>query len=111
MELSRDRQQGFNERGFVQVPGAIPPRLVDAALRAINHSLGEGVPREEMAILRAQSYCAELQHDPVITGLFNDSPVRAMAESLIGEGKIQPVNGAQIALRFPSFQEPPPLRP
>ena len=105
MELTYAQQQALYENGYVKIPGVIPPVMVDAALRAINHSLGEGMKAEDMATLRAQSYCRELQTAPVITDLLNNTPAWSLAESVIGN--IKPVQSAQIALRFPSVQDPP----
>jgi hypothetical protein len=107
MELSHWQKQAFYRDGYIHVPGVVPRVMVDAALRAINHSVGNGIPAEKLATIRSQSYCSELQKEPVITDLFNKTPAIALAESLIGPGKIRPVGGAQIALRFPGMQDPP----
>ncbi len=108
MQLSYEQKQAIYEQGYVVVPGVIPRVMIDAALRAINHSVGEGMSAEEMTTFRAQSYCRELQTAPVITDLLNKTPAWSLAESAIGEGAIKPVRGAQIALRFPTLQDPPP---
>lgn len=107
MELNRAQKQHFVDQGYVQVPGVVPPVMVDAAVRAINHSLGEGMDRSDVPRMRAQSYCPELQGDPVITGLYNSTPARALAESLVGGPRFRPVGGGQIALRFPRPGDPP----
>ncbi len=107
MQLSYFERQAFYRDGFLQVPGVVPRVMADAALKAINHSIGQGMPAEEMPKIRAQSFCRELQGDPVIADLFNRTPAFALAESLIGEGHIEPVYGAQIALRFPVKADPP----
>jgi hypothetical protein len=107
MHLTYFQKQAFHRKGYVQVCGVVPPIMVDAALRAINHSIGEGIPSEQLATIRSQSYAKELQQAPVITDLFNRTPLYSLAESLVGEGKICPVSGGQIALRFPSMQDPP----
>ncbi|MEN9937221.1 MAG: hypothetical protein RLZZ387_3800 [Chloroflexota bacterium] len=108
VELTQEQKQHFIADGYVQVPGVVPAPLVNAALRAINHSLGEGMDPAEMTRFRAQSYCPELQRAPVITDLLNATPALALAESLIGPGKVAPVSGGQIALRFPTMHESPP---
>ncbi|HXG23743.1 MAG TPA: phytanoyl-CoA dioxygenase family protein [Chthonomonadales bacterium] len=107
MQLSYFQKLAFYQKGYVQVPSVVPRIMVDAALRAINHSIGEGIPAEQLATIRSQSYAKELQQTPVITDLFNRTPAFPLAESLIGEGKICSVSGGQIALRFPSMQDPP----
>ncbi|MCB9150667.1 MAG: phytanoyl-CoA dioxygenase family protein [Caldilineaceae bacterium] len=108
MQLSHQQKQEFIKRGFVKVPGVVPHVMVDEALRAINHSLGEGIDPEQVHIFRSRSYAPELQRQPVITDLVNKTPALALAESLIGADKIKPISGGQIALRFPSQADPPP---
>lgn len=107
MELTHAQRQHMIEHGYVHVPGVVPRLMVDAALRAINHSVGEGMNVADMPRLRAQSYCPELQRSPVITDLLNGTPAWQLAESLIGPGQIAPVGAGQIALRFPTLQDPP----
>ncbi len=112
MELTHFQKQAFYRDGYVVVPGVVPRVMVDAALRAINHSIGEGIPAADLPTIRQRSYASEIAGNPVITGLFNNTPAFALAESLIGAGKFRPATGGQIALRFPSMQDPPgPPRP
>jgi hypothetical protein len=108
MEFSGAQKQSLHQDGFVQLRGAVPRELVDAARLAINASLGEqGIDPAQLTSFRAQSYCPELQHARVITDLVHGSGVWSSAESAIGSGCIQPVTRGQIALRFPSTE---PLR-
>ena len=74
MELTYAQKEQIYERGYVKVPGVVPRVMVDAALRAINHSVGQGMDPEQMTKFRSQSYCPELQHEPVITGLLTETP-------------------------------------
>lgn len=104
MELTSEQKQTFYEQGFVKVNQLVPPLLVNAALRAINHSLGEGMNVADVPRFQARSYCPELQGDSVITDLLNKTPAWALAESLVGREKIQPVSHGQIALRFPRME-------
>ncbi len=107
MELTRDQKQTLFERGLVKLPGVVPQERVHAALRAINAYIGQnGIDPDELTKYRAQSYCPGLGKEPVIADLFNATPIKALAESAIGAGKIRPVTSGQIALRFPS-PEPP----
>ena len=102
MELTQNQKQELYHNGFVKLPGAVPPGLVQEALRAINTNLGEkGIDPARLATFRAQSFCPELQTDPVITNLLNKSVLWSLAESAIGRGEISPVTSGQIALRFP----------
>jgi hypothetical protein len=111
MELTREQREHFYEQGYVLMPNVVPRDNVNAAIRAINHSLGEGMDPARLAILRAQSYCPELQKEPVITDLYNDTPAKALVESLVGVGKVQPVSSGQIALRFPIAPGSAPKQP
>jgi hypothetical protein len=112
MQLTHYQKQELYERGYLHIPGVVPQIMADAALRAINHSVGEGMNAEDMTRMRAQTYCRELTREPVITDLINRTPAWSLAESAIGVGKIKPVGSGQIALRFPGMQDPPaPARP
>jgi hypothetical protein len=108
MRLTQPLKKQFHDTGYLLIPGVVPKVMVDAALHAINRSLGEGVAREDLARMRSQSYCTELQSQPVISDLLNATPAWSLAEALIGPGQIKPVNAGQIALRFPSDVDPPP---
>jgi hypothetical protein len=112
MELTYAQKKAFFEKGFVKIPGVVPRLMVDRAVRAINNSMGEGIDPAQISKFRAQSYCPELQKDPVIVDLVNRTPAWQLVESAVGPGKIRPVGGGQIALRFPSKQDPAgPARP
>ena len=112
MQLTHTQKQEFYQNGYVKIPGVVPPVMVDAAVRAINASVGQGIDPAQVPIYQARSFCPELQTESVITELFNKTPALALAESLIGVGKIKPVGAGQIALRFPTLQDPPaPPRP
>ncbi len=107
MELTQEQKRALCAQGFVKLPGVVPPETVGAALRAINHSLGNaGIPPADLPTLRARSFCPELQGQPAIADLVNKTPIRSLAESAIGAGKIRPVGGGQVALRFPIEGEP-----
>ncbi len=98
------------EQGVLKLPGIVPPELVARARRAINAHIGEnGIDPAQLNRYRAQSYCEGLGGTECITDLYNATPIKAVAESLIGEGKVRPVKGGQIALRFPSMDETPRL--
>ena len=102
MQLSRQQKTFFREQGYIVIPGALSQKMVDEALRSINHSLGsEGMSKDDLPRLYAQSFCNEVQEARAITDLFNHSPVYAIAESLLGEGNVEKTGAGQIALRFP----------
>lgn len=106
-ELTRQQKREISEKGYVRVPGVVPPLMANAALRSINHSVGQGMDRADITKFRAQSYCPELQGDPVITDLLYKTPAWGLAESVVGAGNLSPCRGGQIALRFPRVEEPP----
>lgn len=108
MELSAEQKRAFAERGFLKLPGVVPPRMVGEARRAINAFLGQnGMDPNELTKYRAQTYCPGLGREPVITNLYNETPIKTVAESLIGAGKVKQVNAGQIALRFPTMDAVP----
>lgn len=109
MQFTRKQKLTFYEQGYLVIPGVVPRVMGDAALHAINHSLGqEGMNKEDLPILRSRSYCREIQKEPAITDLLNCTPLFALAESLVGAGNLLPVGAGQIALRFPNplFTDP-----
>lgn len=110
MQLSFAQKFELYEKGYTVLRNAVPKVMLDQTLRAINHSVGEGVPREEIKRLRAQSYCRELQNQPVITDLINKTPVFDLVESALGKGNLKPSGSGQIALRFPQEYDGPPKR-
>lgn len=107
MELTQRQKQQIWDKGFVHVPNVVPRIMVDAALRAINHSVGQGMNVDEMTKFRAQSYCPDVQRTPPIVDLLHGTPAWGLAESAAGPGCFKPVGSGQIALRFPSLQDSP----
>ena len=106
MELTHVQKLALFDRGYVKVPGVVPRVMVDAALRAINHSVGEGMNVEEMVRFRAQSFCPELTKTPVITDLINRTPALELAESAVGVGKIRPVGGdSSLTVFYPGINK------
>jgi hypothetical protein len=108
VELTWAQKEELYAQGFVQVRGVVPRVMVDAALKAINESLGRGIDPEKVPEFRARTFCPELVADQVITQLLTDTPAWSLAESVLGPGQIRPVRSGQIALRFPVHQDPPP---
>ncbi len=93
MQFTHRQKQHFFENGYVPVPGVVPRVRVDAALRAINHAAGQGMDPAQMTKFRAQSYFPDVQGTPPITDLLVGTPAWELAESLIGEGQINPRPG------------------
>ena len=102
MQLTTQQKLDFYENGFLIIPGAVSPFLVNAALHTINYSLGEeGMNKNDLPTLRAQSYCKEMRNAPAVTDLANKSAMIPVMESLVGEDNLIAVESGQIALRFP----------
>jgi len=111
MKLTTEQIREFYERGYVKVSGAVSKALVDATRQAFNHSIGTlGLSGEDMANHKAAGFCRGLNNSPVVTDMYNNSPVISLIESLLGEDNLKaPVKGANPALRFPTYvgEEPP----
>jgi len=112
VELDLRIKTQLYEQGYIQIPGAVSRALVDDALKAINHGLGEGIPAERIAQYRAQSFLPELQSSPAITNLLHRSSAMDALRSVLDVDRIHPVRSGQIALRFPiAGSEPRPAHP
>ena len=108
MGLTRQQKLDFIRDGFVKLPQAVPPELVQAARRAINTTLGqEGIDKEKIVIFQSQSWTPNLRNSPAITDLFNKSSLApTLREALGGDPDVfPPAAGGQIALRFPLDQD------
>jgi len=104
--LTNSQIQSFYEEGYILISGAVPKVMVDAARKAINHSIGEvGQGGDDLDSFKTGAYCDELKQTPVMTDLFNRTPVMGIAEQLMGKGKVLPVQNAQMAMRFPSLAD------
>jgi len=111
MALSHEQKHAFFRDGYVVVPGIIAKERVHGALRAINADLGAGIDVAQLARFQASSFCPSLEHSEVLVSLFNDTQLKYLAESLVGNGMLKPAARAQIALRFPELGEARVLRP
>ncbi|MBC8136832.1 MAG: hypothetical protein H8F28_13185 [Fibrella sp.] len=110
MQITQAQKQEFFENGVLKLPGIVSGELIQRARRAINANLGEnGMHPDDLPRLRAQTYCPALSGEPVITDLYNASPIRGLVEQMVGEGQLKPVKHGQIALRFPRPVDPPEL--
>jgi len=104
--LTGVQKDSLRERGYVVLPALVPRERHEAALRAINASLGRGLAPEDVPRMRAQSFCPELQKADVILDLFRATAASAVAASLVGKEGLERVTTAQIALSFPSDSDP-----
>jgi hypothetical protein len=106
--LTEVQTRALVDEGYLLVPGLVSRARVDAALRAINHSLGEqGIARDALWTLRAQTFCPELVSAPAILDLYRDTPLRDLAEAALGADRVRVPTTGQIALRFPQAVDEP----
>ncbi len=106
MKLNAEQREALLRDGYATVAGVVPAAPLAAALRAINHSLGQGLPPADLPVFRSRSFCPELQRAPVILDLLRATPAWLLAESLLGEGRVEAVRSGQIALAFPQTEPP-----
>src|SRR5882724_10073043 len=100
--LTPAQERALVDEGYLLVPGLVSRDRVEAALRAVNHSLGEqGIAQDALWTMRAQTFCPELVSAPPILDLYSGTGLRALAEAAIGAGKVRAPTTGQIALRFP----------
>ncbi|QHT60833.1 phytanoyl-CoA dioxygenase family protein [Paenibacillus lycopersici] len=104
MELTYRQKRQLIEEGYVKIPGVVPGIMIREAMKAINHSIGKGVPDGH----HGANYCKELENKPCITDLFNRTPAKAIIDSLVGDDGYHPIGMGQIALRFPGYMDNPP---
>ena len=102
MTLTPAQARALVDEGYLLVPDLVARDRVDAALKAINHSLGErGIDRDALWTMRAQTFCPELVSAAPILDLYRETGLRGLAESALGVGKVRAPATGQIALRFP----------
>lgn len=103
MQLTYRQKLQLIESGYTVIPGVVPKIMITEAMKSINHSIGKGIPANHTGA----NYCRELEKHPAITDLYNKSPARTLIDSLVGQTNYPPLQSAQIALRFPDYQDPP----
>lgn len=107
MKLNPAQMRQLFHDGYTIVPGAVPRLLVDRARKAIHRHIGKhGIDPDRLTEFRSLSYCRELQDQPELLDLFNRSPVFSLVESALGEGLLQEATLGQIAMRFPTTDDP-----
>ncbi len=110
--ITDTKKQEFIDRGFLQLTEVVPRGMCDAALQAINHSIGNvGKTGGDPERFTVDQFCYELAGQPMMIDVFNKTGVRQAADALMGEGCMLPVERVQIAPRFPLApgEEPPSL--
>ena len=95
--------QSFYSDGFVVVPGAVPPEVVNQALRHINNCIGRGAVNRNIPTLvglePASAGAAALMD---LYNTARGSKLPTTVQSLLGRGRAAPPLGCQVALKFPA---------
>ncbi|MDD5305620.1 MAG: phytanoyl-CoA dioxygenase family protein [Elusimicrobia bacterium] len=99
--LSPAQKARFKRDGFVVLPGVVAPEVAGRAVREINNRLGTGKHPDKDLEADPVDYLSEYVSTPAVMDLAR-GPVRAVAESLLGAGKVEPLSQGQIVLRFPA---------
>lgn len=100
--LTQAQKRHFIKEGYLHIPGVVPKVMIDAARRAVNYSIGNvGITGEDLSRHRSGFFCAELLDAPIILEMFNKTHVMRIAEDLMGEGNVLPVERAKTYPRFP----------
>lgn len=114
-KLPDDDKEALRDRGFVHRRGLVSSAKVAAALRKINHELGNGLSAEDAAALKvnAKSFGSDaLLKSVELVGLLRDSPVWDLVTDLYGASNIfLPPYYVQVALRFPESINTPQYLP
>jgi hypothetical protein len=100
--LDDQQRRALRDEGYLVLPGLVPRAQVDAALFAINQSLGSaGIDPAQLPGFRARTFTPELARHPALLGLYTGGPLEAAAQAALGAGRVRAPSEAQIALRFP----------
>jgi hypothetical protein len=87
--------------GYLVVPGAVARTSRQAALRAVNHAIGEAYEHPSSAESADGSDRPDLRGDATISALLRSTSVLEAAAALVG-APLEPWGLPQIALRFPA---------
>ncbi|GMF17338.1 unnamed protein product [Phytophthora fragariaefolia] len=104
--LSESQRQSFRQNGYLQIRGAVPLPLANAALRRINHDLGIPGNMIDGGVEGNIKLAGNTSNSDAVLDLYYLSDVYKYVEALVGTDQVVPPQGAQIALRFPELGEP-----
>lgn len=101
-----DEQIGeFTERGYVLVPQAVPPELLDAANQRIDRIVAADPPAAEKR--GNHFYFLATKDEPALAAPLTGSPAFDLAEQLTGAGTLAAPWQVQVALNIPPFSHRP----
>lgn len=104
--LCESQRQSFMQNGYLQIRGAVPLPIANAALRRINHDLGIAGNLVVGGVEGAIKLAGNTSNSDAIMNLYYLTDVRKYVEALVGIDQVLPPQGAQIALRFPELGPP-----
>ncbi|KAL4160043.1 hypothetical protein PRNP1_000614 [Phytophthora ramorum] len=104
--LSESQRRSFMQNGYLQIRGAVPLLLANAALRRINHDLGIPGRMIDGGVEGNIKLAGNTSNSDPVLDLYYLSDVCKYVEALVGADQVVPPQGAQIALRFPELGEP-----
>jgi hypothetical protein len=103
--LSRGQVEEFAERGFLMLPGVVPPEVVEAAALAIDGLIEREPPGA--GVRGPVNYFPEAARAPELAALLIGSPAFGLAEALTGAGTLEVPGQVQVALNIPPFPHQP----
>jgi hypothetical protein len=103
--LDRERLREFADRGFLLIPGVVPPEMVAAATRAIDELIEHDPPGAD--VRGHHFYFPAAVNVPALGDLLAESPAWSYAEALTGPGTLEVPWQVQVALNLPPFPHRP----
>lgn len=104
--LTESQRRSFMEHGYLQIRDVVPMRLVNAALRRINHELGIPGRMVDGGVEGSAKLAGNVSNSEDVLNLFYLSDACKVADALLGAGNVAAPKGAQIAMRFPELGVP-----
>jgi hypothetical protein len=103
--LTRVQLAAFATRGYLVLPGVVPPAVVAAASGAIDELTGREPP--DPGTRGPHHYFRPAASWPALTTLLTGSPAFGLAEELTGPGSLETPGQVQVALNIPPFPHSP----
>jgi hypothetical protein len=103
--LNREQVDEFAERGFLVLPGVVPPDVLAVASAAIDELIKLDPPGPQ--VRGPYNYFPEAAQAPALAALLAGSPAFGLAESLTGPGTLDRPWQVQVALNVPPFPHRP----
>jgi hypothetical protein len=105
-QLTPAELRGFIQQGVVIRRRAVSRQLLDAAAEQIRRVRDHGEEAGQLAVLTQTTFAPALRSDPTLLALYYDSPLHALASSLVSPDLLQPVTTVQVQIRLPGTTQP-----